>query len=630
MRNTTYSKSKIPSLLASQETSLSEPMVIQANINEINRTFEFEFKQPLGGFDYFTIDLINLNQNISDAKILSINSTLYLNLTNQIVLPGNSYEIWSATVKKDRIKRTKLVESFLVRPEPIDSIQIYTVTASSINVTWQEPSIGLFKPFLINLISLQSQINSLMSNRNWVILNDLNSLDTYSIEISSCSSRPGSFECQLQSETKSTTFSFNQQKFKNLEYKIIDTNVQLKWHSDLHDISKYLLRFENMKTKLINKCFLVFSDREANSCEWSLKCLSSECFVLIDNLSFNTKYNLTLIPLSLSQVELSPINLEFKTETSLPDQEYDTLINYNLQAKLESSYLISLNYPQIDQSNGNILETNLFLIKLGKLQDFNVTGLYHLEQTRDQIYLKNIFKSNNVCSNQTGLLEPCLLQTLTKPFSKQIVFVGKFSENIERIVNISAENETLIEYENITTNIIEPSSLYQLFYVFKIGDPENDSKNVLYFATRPSEPIQTKPLNYNLLLSNGLSRDGLALWIIIVICVVASIFLIGVIITLVILTLIKYKPSKFHKAAQLVAGSHANNILNNGCQQLSHFSNNMNLRSKFDRHEDYLGLYFYFITKHLNCKVCLSFFTSRKYFDYQKLSCYEGDYFFLK
>ena len=76
-------------------------------------------------------------------------------------------------------------------------------------------------------------------------------------------------------------------------------------------------------------------------------------------------------------------------------------------------------------------------------------------------------------------------------------------------------NLTGINYENISTSLIKPMNLYQLFYVFKIRN--NNSKNNILFAIQPSEPIKTHAYNQFNMLNQAAFRDGMALWIVIVI-----------------------------------------------------------------------------------------------------------------
>lgn len=125
--------------------------------------------------------------------------------------------------------------------------------------------------------------------------------------------------------------------------------------------------------------------------------------------------------------------------------------------------------------------------------------------------------------------------------------------------------------------------------MFEVGDGHGAP---LYYATEPSEPIQTRVFLSH--AASGANRDKITLWVVVAVCVLSALFLIGLIATLIVLTLIKYKPSKFHKAAQIVGSSGApgpnklgNNILNGaGVGGINGL-----IRSKFDRADDFLGIY---------------------------------------
>lgn len=608
---------------------LSHPTVLASKLNDLNRSIEIELNPPNGLYDYFTLNLVDVesNQNNNDLVMSRNFSSEHTKPVKayfpenddkpesiDLLVPGRSYEIWSSIYQllTDKKKHVKILDQILVQPEPVQEINIFILSNSSINVTWQAPSIGLYKSFSINLFSTDSTSKaSLTSKQNFIVIDKLKPAGSYLIEVFSCSSRPNSEECESKSESRNKSFSFNNQRIFNLNQSLRDTDLQINWDmSDAHDFKNYKVNLQNLNSNQTIECLFEIDGNQSCPGSWHLACSnSSKCLTRINQLNFNTNYSIMITPISKSLYEFPSASFSFRTKASLPDKDYQTSISYDVQSRIEWSSLISIYLPQINQTNGAITSSYLFLVKLGNIQEFNQTRVFKLEKLRDQLNLKLIIETSPICSNETSILEPCLLKSYGSDESsgsnERVVFIGQFSENIEKILNISnAENETKIDYENITTSLIEPSNLYQLFFVFKIGDVEQ-----LYFATRPTEPIHTKPpLNFNLSNSNQ-NRDGLALWIIIVICVVSSVFLIGVIITLVILTLIKYKPSKFHKAAQLVAGSQQQNARIG--QPLGNIGNTLNMRSKFDRHDEYMGNYFICIKIKLN-KILTTKTTTKK------------------
>ena len=288
---------------------------------------------------------------------------------------------------------------------------------------------------------------------------------------------------------------------------------------------------------------------------------------------------------------MSP-NRTIRTEFTIPFKRI------NVKSKLTTGgSIINIVQPVVDQSNGNILNAYLYLVKLNQsVSSLNETRKFKLN-TNDQSYLRNLVELNeyNSCSsNITHPMEPCLLKEYSRHETRfdleKIIFIGRtFNANLNELI----ENANLSSflYENITNQIVEPLNSYQLFYIFKIGSDEasielkkrsvesSSSLNYIYYASDPTEPIQTKQLSPNGILAS-LARDGLALWIIIVISVASSILLISFIIILVVIILTRYKPSKFHKAAQMVSQPRIN--LGNSLR---------NNKSSMDKSsDDYLGM----------------------------------------
>ncbi|MEI2420592.1 hypothetical protein V6O07_09990, partial [Arthrospira platensis SPKY2] len=110
-------------------------------------------------------------------------------------------------------------------------------------------------------------------------------------------------------------------------------------------------------------------------------------------------------------------------------------------------------------------------------------------------------------------------------------------------LNDLQSNLTFFNYEFIYQDLKESFNLYQLFFLFKIGDNLTE----LFLATYPTEPLQAK--TNNTYIAKIKSQDGL--WTVIILCIVSCAFLFGLIIILITLKFLRHKPSKFHKAAQI-------------------------------------------------------------------------------
>ena len=72
-------------------------------------------------------------------------------------------------------------------------------------------------------------------------------------------------------------------------------------------------------------------------------------------------------------------------------------------------------------------------------------------------------------------------------------------------------------YENISSELITPLNVYQLFYVFEIGAVSTSKR--LLFATNPSEPIRTTNANEP---SSAILRASLDTWMIILISAISK------------------------------------------------------------------------------------------------------------
>ena len=91
-------------------------------------------------------------------------------------------------------------------------------------------------------------------------------------------------------------------------------------------------------------------------------------------------------------------------------------------------------------------------------------------------------------------------------------------------------------YENISSELITPLNVYQLFYVFEIGAVSTSKR--LLFATNPSEPIRTTNANEP---SSAILRASLDTWMIILISAISIVLLITVIVCLAFLLIMRYR-----------------------------------------------------------------------------------------
>ena len=683
------SKSKSQSV--NQLTKLGQAALMTQKIaaKSIN-SVEVELAPPLGYYDYFQLDLVNIENRLEpeitqNYTLSSLSDLAYLNLSfidysKRKIEPGCVYEVWSTVVRsvgpsvyseyKQTLKRSaKLVEPFVVKPEHVNNLNSYTQSETEVLAVWSPPALGKFQNYVLSVYELANELASpfysTQTKQNQFLINNLNKSRTYLLAVQACAKFR--IDCDTLSSRANLTFHLNAQYVDDLNIVRLanasgqellksyapdaelnsirnSTSILLKWGlksariSELCDISKYRVKYTNLRALASSECWLeshnllnetelcvssshfesAYSNQslnkqnEVSACpDWlqlnQVECSPIEnqlsvddddssrtyfnCWLRLDNLNYNTEYAVSVGALSkngLHEWPMSP-NRTIRTEFTIPFKRI------SVKSKLATGYIINIVQPIVDQSNGHILSAYLYLVRLNQsaaAASLNETRTFKLN-TNDQSYLRNLVELNeyNACaSNVTHPMEPCLLREYSRREaqfdSEKYVFIGR---TLNTDLNELVENANLTSflYENITNQIVEPLNSYQLFYIFKIGsDVElkkrrsvESSASYIYFASNPTEPIQTKQLSPSGILAS-LARDGLALWIIVVISVASSILLISFIVILVVVILTRYKPSKFHKAAQMASQPRVN--LGNSLR---------NNKSSMDKSsDDYLGM----------------------------------------
>lgn len=269
-----------------------------------------------------------------------------------------------------------------------------------------------------------------------------------------------------------------------------------------------------------------------------------KCSMTLNKLALNTVYSIRAALVSLAGNYKWPATQSTKTvqtDISLPSNFDQLEISYNmdLQDSLQSGYVLNIIPPLVDDQNGAILESYLFLINIGTSRsqlDFNKT--FKLDTT-DQSYLTGLIADEN-CSNKSSILNrPCLIKGYTGPSEHHMILIGNLA-----LEDFGGLNLSSIGYENISSELIMPYHVYQFFYVFKIGAVLSTTR--LLFATNPSEPIRTISANDS---ASAILRSNLDTWMIVLISVVSIVLLVTAIVCLIVMVIMRYRPSKFHKAA---------------------------------------------------------------------------------
>lgn len=445
---------------------LSEPILKRSKVDEKEGLVEIELQPPSGFYDQYTVNLIELMPVTNNSILFSKNFTvisqntlrldfLILN-TPETLKSGGRYEITasvqrrvSRALKFNQVKSSLKINSFYIRPEPIRSVLYFVKSNTSANLTWQQPLLGIYKLFSVKYY-VQSAPDAATEQRTtatWIYVQDLRPAHSHIVEVKSCADEL----CKISSEAAKFTLDLSQkQVLKEVSVSNSSSDsaasLRINWRllpeteSDVCDLGYFRLNWLNVKRNESRSTLI----EAAQLCP-DLKCgqvdsISVECKYELHNLDFNTDYSIALAIVSLSGGYEWPASsiVRAKTHFTIPKTLKKTMPNYDMNANILSPAALSIIEPQIDDSTGPILNTRLYLVKLGSLkQQTNRSEMFTLVSMIDQDYLRQMMNLSSECSNATMLLEPCLLQS--QPYAKskneKIVLIG----NLE-----STENATVI------------------------------------------------------------------------------------------------------------------------------------------------------------------------------------------
>jgi len=512
--------------------------------------------------------------------------------------PGQAYEVWSETYRTNlkyskfpRSSLTKLMDAFIIIPPgEVVNLNVFATSEKDVFVSWTKPAVGVYDEFLVYIYETEnpnepirsSPIRTLATN---LTIEDLRQESVYLFQVVACSKL--TTRCDKFSKPVARKFSFNTRMVEDL---IVDLSSNEKFRTDLGhtssafvewslnsavgnlcDMSRFHVQFTDVNKSLTQKCV---SDalNLANRCENyksllvenskyplcpnnQLECLEKPpesriaCTMSLNRLNLNTVYTLRISVISLAgEYEWPYVQSKQLIYTDVsPPSDYETLKvghNAQVQSGLKSGYALNILKPVVDQNNGRIIEAYLFLVNIGAVYEAYVTNtsiLYSSNTTFqidkiNQDYLNTLITEPACSANETTIFRPCLVKKSNFLEKSQLILIGELG-----LENLSGVNLTDQIYENVTSLLVRPFNVYQLFYVFKISGIKSDS--FILFATNPSEIIKTLA---NKSFDN--SRNGLDLWIVVLISVLSIILLIVALACLVVMLVIRYRPSKFQKA----------------------------------------------------------------------------------
>ena len=290
---------------------------------------------------------------------------------------------------------------------------------------------------------------------------------------------------------------------------------------------------------------MIQHDEYCNSLSCDKQNSDFKCSLIVSGLKFNREYTFSMSVISSNgkfEWPSTESNSSILTSQSAPNG-LET-IEVKIEEQLQSSFPFALSIvrPGLDELNGAIKEGYLFLVHLGSSEQL-------INKTIPRFTYSNPFyliSNHSLCSNQTPTSSPCLLNKYepsdTDLTIDQLILIGKFEPSNPLLTNLT--------YENITTSLIRSKNVYQVLYLFRVGN--------LYLNVGASPLITTRSI---MATPASLSRDGMSMWLVVVLSIVATFLFLMIIIGLVALLLFRYKPSKFHKAAHMVAQPRLTNSL---------------------------------------------------------------------
>lgn len=440
-----YDHFKIQLVRLNSDGNISDPLIIRTKV--FKNTLYLAKTLPLTTEQENTIVFDNsLNENSSWEKIQ----------------PGYIYEFWtetaplntSNTTAGNLMKRARLPgDPFIIKPAQITNLIVYALAERAINVTWQNPISGLYTRFIINVYSLENSpsnlvlINTYQTRKNTFVISSLNNFNDLLISVVTCAKL--NQDCDTKSNAINRTFSFQTKKIHSLNVKnynsgqflaTLSASISLNWVLNLTeeescDLSRFHLTYTDFNKASSSDCFTKPIKLFSPICSSGLvsNVLFKECdqfdklncFLLnglfncsfnFNGLSFNTDYNISITALSKSGEHEWPVNgsATIHTETSIPSsiRSYQLLTN----TQLSTDYTINIIQPYIDESNGAIDQSYLFLVSLGSVDEkylnnetFIMNKTYNINLI-DQNHLNGLLEKP-FCSNQSILYEPCLLKS---------------------------------------------------------------------------------------------------------------------------------------------------------------------------------------------------------------------------
>ena len=378
----------------------------------------------------------------------------FLDASKSKIKPGHIYELWCKVMSGHNATNiAKLSQTLAIQPEQVKSLNTFIQSSTGLIVAWPTPTDQLNPlKFVLNVYMDNVKVFTTSTFESSALVDNLTPSSRYVVTVQACIKHVT--ECDTFSAPTNLTFSLENSLVAGFHAKKLTTNLRenstgvlLEWSlrpnsskSELCDISYYRVGYngqsclisaltpeivEFLQSSVCTSSLIVNTTYEiGNKCaDLSPIACSTEfkCSLRINNLNFNENYNVSLRMLSQNGAFERPLQQKLiKTSLGRPTGTIKLVTAFDFSQKLFNGYTINIEEPRVDQKNGRILKAYLFLVKLedafveSQLNASNQTAPQFSIDPMDQLYLKNLIASNELCElNVTSVMEPCVLKSYT-------------------------------------------------------------------------------------------------------------------------------------------------------------------------------------------------------------------------
>jgi protein tyrosine phosphatase len=192
------------------------------------------------------------------------------------------------------------------------------------------------------------------------------------------------------------------------------------------------------------------------------------------------------------------ISAPIPTDISLP--KTNVILEYFKNDFVNHHVTINIRCPQINQNNGTIVSSYLFLVKVGEQRENPIQNYSINFDPHNQKEIVKFLNQRVKCEENSGIFEPCLLNEFDR-FGRDGI---DFMNTIE--ICISDKRLNVIEsstFKFLSNKIIKESNYYQFFFIFKMANLYEINKQ----PTRTNHLFLSSQITQPILISNRVSKE---------------------------------------------------------------------------------------------------------------------------